>query len=122
MNDKSLRILITPNVAVPYDQRMVKGLAKGFNSIGHIAHAWALPLSAENLVKQCKDLSIDVLIQVNRVRDPNVPLPKNVRHISWYQDVYLETSNSFSDIFHSSDILYVFPHRWPQTHHYCFVY
>tara|TARA_Y100001960_G_C14721233_1_gene852497 strand:+ start:179 stop:1597 length:1419 start_codon:yes stop_codon:yes gene_type:complete len=106
MKDKSLRILITPNVAVPYDLRMVRGLAKGFNSIGHFAYPSAYPLSSKNLVKQCEALSIDVLVQVNRVRDPNVPLPKNMRHVSWYQDVYLETSNSFSDIFHSSDILY----------------
>lgn len=106
MKGKSLRVLITPNVAAPYDQRMVKGLADGFNRIGHIGYPWSTPLSGEELVKQCKTLSIDIVLQINRVRDPNVPLPPNVRHIAWYQDVYLDTSSSFSDIFKSSDILY----------------
>ena len=103
---KSLRILITPNVSAPYDQRMVKGLAEGFNQIGHYAGAFPSPLTAEELAKMCKSLAIDVVLQINRTRDPDVPLPPNVRHISWYQDVYPETLNGFAETFHPSDILY----------------
>lgn len=106
MKSKSLRILITPNVPFPYDQRMVKGLAEGFNKIGHYAGAWNSPLSAEELVKMCDSLSIDVVLQINRTRNPNVPLPPNVRHIAWYQDVFPETLAGFAEAFHSSDILY----------------
>jgi Glycosyl transferases group 1 len=103
---KSLRFLITPNVPHPYDQRMVKGLAEGFNRIGHYAGAMPSPLSAEELAKMCKSLSIDVVLQINRTRSLSVPLPPNVRHISWYQDVYPETLDGFAETFQSSDILY----------------
>ena len=103
---KTLRILITPNVANPYDQRMVKGLAEGFNKIGHYAGAMSTPLSPPEINKMCKSLSIDVVLQINRTRDGNFPLPSNIRHISWYQDVFPETLNGFSESFHRSDILY----------------
>ncbi len=103
---KFLRFLITPNVPCPYDQRMVKGLAEGFNSIGHYAGAMPTPLSAAEIVKLCESLSIDVVLQINRTRDPNTPLPRGVRHISWYQDVYPETLDGFAETFHESDILY----------------
>lgn len=105
---KALRILITPNVPCSYDQRMVKGLAEGFNHIGH--HALlptpVTPLSAEEIVKLCDSESIDVVLQINRTRDPNIPLPAHVRHISWYQDVFPETIDGFAETFHDSDILY----------------
>jgi hypothetical protein len=103
---KSLRILITPNVPHPYDQRMVKGLANGFNAIGHYAGAMSTPLSAVEIKQICESLSIDVVLQINRRRDPNVPLAPNVRHISWYQDVFPETLDGFAEVFHESDILY----------------
>lgn len=100
------RILITPNYRSPYDQRMVKGLADGFNQIGHHARALPAPVSALELAKMCESLSINVVIQVNRTRDPDIPLPPNVRHISWYQDVFPETLDGFSAGFRPGDILY----------------
>lgn len=106
MKQKSLRILITPNVPCPYDQRMVKELAGGFNRIGHYAGALPDPLSPTEIVKMCESLSIDVVLQINRTRDPNIHLPPHVRHIAWFQDVYPETLDGFSERFHSSDILY----------------
>ena len=106
MNKKTYRILITPNVAVPYDQRMVKGLADGFNSIGHYAGATSAPVGSAEMKTLCESLSIDVVVQVNRTRDLDAPLPNNVRFISWFQDVYPETLDGFSDKFHNTDILY----------------
>ena len=104
--NKTLRFLVVPNVSNAYDQRMVNGLADGFNSIGHFAAAVPAPLSSEELIKFVDSFSIDVVLQVNRIRDQNVPLPSHVRHISWYQDVYPETLDGFADSFHDSDILY----------------
>ncbi len=101
-----LRFLITPNVACPYDQRMVKGLAQGLNRIGHYGAAVPAPLSSEELIRMCDSFSIDVVLQVNRTRDQEPPLPKHIRHISWYQDVYPETLDGFVEPFHESDILY----------------
>ncbi|MBL79127.1 MAG: hypothetical protein CMH70_03720 [Nitrosomonadaceae bacterium] len=106
MNKKRYRILITPSVAAPYDQRMVKWLADGFNSIGQYAGALSAPVSSTELNIICESQSIDVVLQVNRTRDLNEPLPKNVRFISWFQDVYPETIDGFSDKFCDSDILY----------------
>jgi hypothetical protein len=102
----SLNFLITPNYAAPYDQRMVNGLANGFHNIGHQALALPAPVSPIKVAQQCKEHSIDVVIQVNRTRDPNVDLPPNVRHISWFQDVFPESMNGFEECFRESDILY----------------
>ena len=101
-----MNVLITPNYAAPYDQRMVKGLADGFKSIGHQAYACSAPKSSREVLQKCKELSFDVVIQVNRTRDHEVDLPPNVRHVSWYQDVFPGTMNGFAEGFHESDILY----------------
>ncbi|TCS64729.1 glycosyltransferase family protein [Varunaivibrio sulfuroxidans] len=103
---KSLRFLIMPNVANAYDQRMVKGLADGLNGIGHYGAAMPTPLSSVEIIKLCENFSIDVVLQVNRIRDPDVPLPPHIRHISWYQDVYPETLDGFSESFRDFDLLY----------------
>lgn len=101
-----LKILVVPNYRSPYDQRMVKGLADGFHQIGYHARALLAPLSALELTKMCESLSINVVIQVNRTRHPDIPLPSNVRHIAWFQDVFPETLDGFTEGFHDSDILY----------------
>ena len=103
---KPLRILITPNVPNPYDQRMVKELAAGFNRIGHFAAAMSAPQDAAGIVKLCESFSIDVVLQINRTRDPSVPLPPHIRHIAWFQDVFPETLDGFEEGFNNSDILY----------------
>lgn len=100
------RILITPNVPNPYDQRMVKGLAQAFTALGHYASAVDRPLSSLELRELCERFSISVVIQVNRTRDLEVPLPKGVRHIAWYQDVFPETQINFAEKFVAGDILY----------------
>ncbi|MHB9116982.1 MAG: glycosyltransferase family protein [Burkholderiales bacterium] len=104
--NKLLRILIVPNHPNAYDQRMVKGLANGFHVLGHHAHALLAPLTPIALVRMCENLSINVVIQVNRTRDLNTPLPSHVRHIAWFQDVFPETLDGFAEGFHDSDILY----------------
>ena len=106
MNNKTYKFLITPNYAAPYDQRMVQGLADGLKGIGHEALALSAPISSTELLNQCKKYSIDVVMQVNRTRTPDVDLPARVRYISWYQDVFPETLNNFSERFRDSDILY----------------
>ena len=101
-----MKILITPNYPSPYDRRMVNGLAAGFHAIGQQALALQAPISAVDLEKQCRERSIDVVIQVNRTRHPEVVLPSKVRYISWFQDVFPETMNGFAERFRDSDILY----------------
>jgi hypothetical protein len=104
---KTRRILIIPNVAAPYDQWMVKELATAFNGLGHYAAAMSSPQSATEILHLCKSFSIDIVIQVNRTRDPSIPFPSHVRHVSWYQDVFPDTLDGFLEGFRNSDILYV---------------
>ncbi len=104
---KTFKFLITPNYRTPCDQRMVDGLATGFRAIGHYAHALPGPISAVELAKKCAELSIDIVIQINRTRHPNAPLPSRVRYISWFQDVFPGTMTDFAESFHGSDILFV---------------
>ncbi len=106
VENKPLGILIAPNYRSSYDLRMVKGLADGFHSIGHYAHSLGAPISSIEMARICECLPIDVVIEVNRTRDPDVALPPNVRHISWFQDVFPETLEGFADGFRDCDILY----------------
>ena len=64
-----MRILVVPNVAVPYDQRMVRSLADAFNSLGHYGVTSPTPLDGPDLAALCIEFAIDVVIQVNRTRD-----------------------------------------------------
>ena len=104
---KIYKFLITPNYRTPCDQRMVNGLAAGFHNIGHQAYALPCPISAVELAKKCMELSIDVVIQVNRTRHHEVTLPPNVRYVSWFQDVFPGSMTDFAESFHGSDILFV---------------
>lgn len=106
MGNASRRILITPNVAAPYDQWMVRELAAAFNGAGHFAYALSAPQSAVRLLALIESFSVDVVIQINRTRDPQVPFQPSVRHVSWYQDVFPETLDGFIEGFRDSDILY----------------
>ncbi len=100
------RILITPNVSAPYDQRMVNGLATGFRTIGQDARATSEPVSPESLLKLVNKYDVDTVIQVNRTRSLEFCLPNHVRHIAWFQDIFPQTLDRFTEKFRDSDILY----------------
>ena len=100
-----LKILIAPGDAAA-DRRVVAGLESGFRLVGQDAKALATPVESASLADLCDRDSIDVVIQVNRSRNPNVQLPKHVRHIAWYQDVFPTTLEGFTEGFRSGDILY----------------
>lgn len=107
INRKSpLRFLILPSNSNPYDKRMVKGFQKGFKEIGHQALALNSPVSSEELAMICRNYSFDVIIQVNRMRDPKYPLPAHIRHIAWFQDIFPDTLNEIEGKFQESDIVY----------------
>lgn len=101
-----MRVLITPNYAAAYDCRMVHGLAEGFVRLGHQAFASDVPLDAYELASLCVAQGAQVVIQVNRTRDREHPLPAGVRHIAWYQDVFPQTLDGFAERFDDGDILY----------------
>jgi hypothetical protein len=99
-----MRVLIVPNFALPYDQRMVGGLAAGFRKIGHEAVALNSPLPAEPLIKIVEQSCADVVIEVNRFRPLNPQLPTHVRHIAWFQDVFPDTADQTCE--QGGDIVY----------------
>lgn len=101
-----MRFLIVPNFPHPYDQRMVSGLATALHNMGHQALALPAPLADFELVRMCNSVGADVVMQVNRVRPLDPPLPKGVRHITWFQDVFPETIDGVFDGLRDSDIVY----------------
>lgn len=86
-----MRFLITPNYALPYDQRMVQGLAAGLREVGQEAHALDGPIDPRAAAVACRTHGADVLLQVNRFRPTEPPLPPGVRHVAWFQDIFPET-------------------------------
>jgi hypothetical protein len=98
--------LIVPNFALPYDQRMVNGLASGFRELGHDAVALGSPVPADTLVKLAGAIRADVVLQVNRFRPHDPPLSPNVRHIAWFQDVFPDTSDGMRAAEREGDIVY----------------
>lgn len=102
-----MRFLITPNYPNPYDQRMVRGLATGLIQVGQNALALDRPLADSEAAEACRNYEADVLLQVNRFRPLDPPLPPKVRHIGWFQDVFPETLNgNVTAGTRSSDIVY----------------
>lgn len=101
-----MRFLIAPNFALPYDQRMVQGLASGFEDLGHEAAALGSPVPAETLVRLAERGGADVVLQVNRFRPHDPPLPARIRHIAWFQDVFPDTGEAVSDGVREGDIVY----------------
>jgi hypothetical protein len=101
-----MRILITPNYPHHYDQRMVEGLASGFRALDCAAHALPSPINDIEAAAVCRQLDIDVLIQVNRFRPIYNPLPEKVRHVAWFQDIFPATTEIDVSRFRAGDIVY----------------
>ncbi len=88
-----MRFLLVPNFSLPYDQRMVNGFAAGFREIGCEAIALSGPVPTESLASIVESTNANVVIQVNRFRPQEPPLPPQVRHIAWIQDVFPDTTD-----------------------------
>lgn len=85
---------------------MVNGLAEGFNQLGCFARALQGSISDQELFHICKSLSINLVFQINKSRSLNFELPKNVRWISWYQDIFPSDVEAFGENFKQDDIIY----------------
>ena len=103
---KHMRFLIVPNFPNPYDQRMVDGLAAGLRQLGHEARSLPSPLLESEAALISRELDLDVLLQVNRFRPLRTPLPPNVRHIAWFQDVFPDTLGDIQSQCRPGDIVY----------------
>src|SRR6266852_2756895 len=101
-----MRFLIVPNFSLPYDQRMVNGLAAGFREIGYEAVALSSPVLAESLAGIVERTNANVVIQVNRFRPQDPPLPPRVRPMVWIQDVFPDTADQINTGEREGDIVY----------------
>jgi hypothetical protein len=97
-----VRIAVNPWAPNPYDQRMVTGLAAGFQAEGHEAVALPKPLVDGETSAYCRAHDVDVWFDINRVRPPD--LNNRVRHVNWYQDPLLD--DDLADTVESTDIVY----------------
>lgn len=102
-----MRFVVVPNFVLPYDRRMVRGLALGLESAGHEALALSTPVEDSALPRVCSTYDADVVIRVNRFRPLRHPLPSKVRHVAWFQDVFPETLADVHDRIQDKDIVYV---------------
>jgi Glycosyl transferases group 1 len=84
-----MRILIVPHAPNHYDQRMVNGLSRGFDKLGHNSIAALSPLPEIQVAELCRSLDIEVVVEINRCRSVAHPLPNAVRHVGWFQDPLL---------------------------------
>jgi len=106
MIKKSYKFLIIASNASSYDARMVKGLRKGFESLGFIAADIAHPINIEAILGLCNSQGFNVVIQINGIK-PAVEFPKHIRYISWIQDVFIDTCAKISGSpLRDGDILY----------------
>jgi hypothetical protein len=105
------KILIIPSLGNPYDVRMVQGLAEGFNSIGVSAKAKNKKISSEEILNECKDFKYNVVLKINEVRGSFEQELKDIRVISWYQDIYCDTEEKLKMGLQANDILYTMGDR-----------
>jgi hypothetical protein len=85
---------------------MVGGLAAGFIELGYEAIALPSPMSAEKIGDIAEQVGADVVMQVNRFRPFDPPLPPHIRHIAWFQDVFPDTSHDLNATERHGDIVY----------------
>jgi hypothetical protein len=105
------KILIIPSLRNKYDLRMVSGLALGFKSIGVDVNIKNRKISSEEIVYECKEHGYNVVIKINEVRGIPEKELKNIRVISWYQDIFCDTSEKIKLGLIDSDILYTMGDR-----------
>jgi hypothetical protein len=101
-----MRFLIVPALPTAYDRRMIAGLARALRALGHEAEAAGSPLSERQVVARCAEINADIVIEINRLRPIEPPLPDHVRHIAWFQDVFTGTFAEARDRIRNNDIVY----------------
>lgn len=100
------KILIIPSLSNAYDIRMVQGLARGFRDIGISANAKNKKISSEQIVRECKEFGYTVVLKINEVRGVYEQDLKDIRVISWYQDIFCDTSQKLKCGLQNNDVLY----------------
>ena len=99
----SMRFLISPNTDEYMDRNSLCGLVRALRAAGHEVYFPSRALDGFETTPICRELGIDVLFQLNRARPYD--LPKNIRHIAWFQDPPLVPAD-LGERVQPSDIIY----------------
>jgi Glycosyl transferases group 1 len=98
-----MRFLVSPNTDEYMDRNSLWGLVRALRAAGHETYFPARALDGFETGPLCRELGVDVLFQLNRGRPYD--LPKNVRHVAWFQD-QPAIPLDISDRVQSSDLIY----------------
>lgn len=101
-----MKILMIPAVANRYDQIMNEHFAVELRELGAEVHLLLGPVRPGALRRLCLEYNYDVVFRVNSGRSDKVELPKNIRHVSWFQDFHYITQRKELKVVHDDDIIY----------------
>ncbi|WP_413934873.1 glycosyltransferase [Nitrospira sp. BLG_1] len=99
---KAMKFLLVPSVDNPYDIRMLRSLGEELKGFGH--ECIVARSSEHAYVPLIDEAKIDVVLAVNKSRPKDYKTRHHARYVSWYQDVFLDTSGKVN--LHDDDILY----------------
>ena len=87
---KFYKFLLVPNTSCAYDYRMMNNLGIAFSRYGH--QFVVSPSTESEYIIKYFEYQPDVIIAVNKFRPIDGRLKRDVIFLSWFQDVYPETS------------------------------
>ena len=108
---KKFNLLLVPGLNNSYDLRMVNEFCSAFKNIGHTAIATKANISEKEIAKICLLNGNNVVLKINGVRKNEEKSLRNIRHISWYQDIFPGSENVIHDGLEEQDILYTLGDR-----------
>jgi hypothetical protein len=100
---KNKKFLLVPNTDEPYDRRMMTNLGLALAVYGH--EFIVAPSGEIQYIFKYHEYNPDTIIAVNKSRPKDGAIKRSVVFISWFQDVYPESSKNL--YFESNDRLYL---------------
>jgi hypothetical protein len=100
---KNYKFLLVPNTTAAYDYRMMSNLGIALSRYGH-QFVISLPTESE-YISTYFSYRPDIILAVNKARPIDGRLKRDVIYLSWFQDVYPETSDNL--YFESNDKCYL---------------
>lgn len=101
-----MKFLLFPNFRHTFEFRILDALRYALEKSGHDVHVSWRPTYPHVVSRMASELGADVVLQVNRPRPAEEPLPKHVRHITWIQDARDSTMKEIDERSIDGDIAY----------------
>jgi len=100
---KFRKFLLVPNTPCAYDYHMMTNLGVALSRHGH--HFAVSPSTESEYLSKYFSYQPDIILAVNKTRPTDGRVKRDVIFLSWFQDVYPETSDSL--YFETNDKLYL---------------